>query len=303
MNRMEQIRFLNEILLEEMPEYMAQAREFPCKEQAQRRLLRSLMNVRPPLPLRPDFLRVQDELLSAEREEKGVIDVENLPTAASDPRLILWQGDITRLRADAIVNAANDALLGCFWPCHGCIDNAIHSAAGLQLRDECGRIMAAQARPEPTGRAKLTAAYNLPARFVLHTVGPIIRGALREEDCQLLASCYRSCLELAEQNGLRSVAFCCISTGEFHFPNRKAAEIAVNTVTSFLDRAKSHEPAGGPNLAASGPAIHDAINHEINNHGTINHGISNHNMKVIFNVFKDEDDTIYRQLLGADRDA
>lgn len=298
MDRREQIRFLNEILLEEMPEYMAQAREFPCEEQAQRRLLRSLMNVRPLLPLRTDFLRVQDELLSAEREEKGVIDAESLPTASSDSRLALWQGDITRLRADAIVNAANGALLGCFWPCHGCIDNAIHSAAGLQLRDECGRIMAAQGHPEPTGRAKLTGAYNLPSRFVLHTVGPIIRGALREEDCRLLASCYRSCLELAEQNGLRSVAFCCISTGEFHFPNRKAAEIAVNTVKSFLDRAKSHEPAKGPNPAGSGPAIHDAINHEINNYG-----ISNHTMKVIFNVFKDEDNTIYRQLLGADRDA
>ena len=176
MNRLEQIQYLIGVLLKEMPVYQTQAKDFPRDEQSQRRLLRSLMNVRPPLPLDVEFLAVQDELLLAEREEKGVVDAAALPVSASDSRLILWQGDITRLSVDAIVNAANSALLGCFVPCHGCIDNAIHSAAGLQLRDACNRLMEQQGHPEPTGQAKLTAGYNLPARYVLHTVGPIVQG-------------------------------------------------------------------------------------------------------------------------------
>ena len=170
-------------------------------------------------------------------------------------------GDITQFQADAIVNAANSALLGCFCPGHGCIDNAIHSAAGLQLRDECNAIMTAQGHPEPAGRAKLTKGYNLPAKYVLHTVGPIVRGQVSRRDRAELASCYRSCLELAAEKGLRSVAFCCISTGEFHFPHREAAEIAVETVTEFLRQPTSIQ-------------------------------------KVIFNVFKDLDAEIYRSLLG-----
>lgn len=266
MDRLEQIRYLIDILLFELPQYREQAARRSQDEDSQRRLLRGLMNLRPPLPLRSDFLAVQDQLLIAERQARGVVEAGALPACARGSRMSLWQGDITRLGAGAIVNAANSALLGCFVPCHGCIDNAIHSAAGLQLRDECSRIMAAQGRPEPTGRAKLTAGYNLPARHVLHTVGPIVRGPLRQEDCELLASCYRACLSLAAEHGLSSVAFCCISTGEFHFPNDKAAAIAVETVEGFL-----RQTGGG--------------------------------LKVIFNVFKDEDYALYRALLGADRPA
>ena len=263
MTRLEQIRTLNTILLKEMPQYREQAERFPADDASQRRLLRSLMNVRPPMPLDPAFLKVQNELLSAEREEKGVVDAMALPTVRSDPRLAVWQGDITRLKADAIVDADNSALLGCFVPCHGCIDNAIHSAAGLQLRDECAQIMRRQGRPEPNGRAKLTKGYNLPTRYVLHTVGPIVGRWVTWKDRQELAACYRSCLELAAEHSLRSVAFCCISTGEFHFPNREAAEIAVKTVREFLTGNATIE-------------------------------------RVIFNVFKDIDAEIYRRLLESD---
>ena len=266
MNRTEQLRYLNEALLAEMPRYREWAADFPRDDTAQRRLLRSLMNLRPPMPMSPEFLAVQDALLSAETAEKGVVDGEALPATVADPRLVLWQGDITRLRADAVVNAANSALLGCFVPCHGCIDNAIHSAAGLQLREECRRIMAEQGRPEPNGRARLTEGYNLPARYVLHTVGPIVRGRVTGENRRELASCYRACLELAAEHGLHSVAFCCISTGEFHFPNREAAQIAVDTVRECLRQKTSIR-------------------------------------RVIFNVFKDLDAEIYRGLLGPDRGA
>ena len=264
MTRLEQIRTLNTILLKEMPQYREQAERFPADDASQRRLLRSLMNVRPPMPLDPAFLKVQNELLSAEREEKGVVDAMALPTVRSDPRLAVWQGDITRLRADAIVDADNSALLGCFVPCHGCIDNAIHSAAGLQLRDECTAIMRAQGHPEPNGWAKLTKGYNLPARYVLHTVGPIVGRWVTWKDRREMAACYRSCLELAAEHGLRSVAFCCISTGEFHFPNREAAEIAVQTVQEWLAQQRTSIE------------------------------------RVIFNVFKDIDAEIYRRLLESD---
>lgn len=261
MNRMEKLQYLNQLLLDEMPEYRAQAAQFPNEDAAQRRLLRSLMNVRPPMPLKQEFLQVQDEVLSAEREAKGVVDADALPTVAANPRIAVWQGDITRLKADAIVDADNSALLGCFCPCHGCIDNAIHSAAGLQLRDECNQLMTAQGYPEPAGRAKLTRAYNLPAKYILHTVGPIVRGRVTCQDREELAACYRSCLELAADHDLETVAFCCISTGEFHFPNQEAAEIAVKTVTDHLQHNTSIR-------------------------------------KVIFNVFKDLDADIYRDLLG-----
>lgn len=261
MKRLEQIQQLNAMLLVEMPEYRGQAGQFPQEESAQRRLLRSLMNLRPPAPLSTRFLRLQDELLSSEREARNVVDGAGLPAVSSNPRIALWQGDITRLRVDAVVNAANSALLGCFHPCHGCIDNAIHSAAGLQLRDECSRLMRAQGCPEPTGRAKLTKGYNLPARYVLHTVGPTIRGRVTRRDREELASCYRACLELAAEHGLESVAFCCISTGEFHFPSQQAAEVAVKTAVDFLRRETSIK-------------------------------------KVIFNVFKELDEALYRRLLG-----
>lgn len=260
MDRIEMIHYLNGILLQEMPEYQPQANSFGPGEAEQRRLLRSLMNLRPPLPLRGDFLEIQDALLAAERQAKGVVDAEALPAAPLQPRLALWQGDITRLRADAIVNAANSALLGCFYPCHSCIDNAIHSAAGLQLRAECAQIMRAQGSPEPTGRAKLTGGYNLPARYVLHTVGPIVQGTVTQSDRAQLAACYRACLGSAAQHGLATIAFCCISTGEFHFPNQLAAQIAVSTVIDFLQAETCIR-------------------------------------KVIFNVFKDTDARLYHQLL------
>lgn len=261
MERIQQIQSLNKILLSEMPEYQPQAAQFPQEDRAQRQLLRSLMNVRPPMPLAPEFVTAQDELLSAECREKGIVNGAALPVTAAHPRIAVWQGDITRLAVDAIVDADNSALLGCFCPCHGCIDNAIHSAAGLQLRDECNQIMTAQGHPEPVGRAKLTKGYNLPAKYILHTVGPIVRHRVTPKDRAELASCYRSCLELAAEKGLSSVAFCCISTGEFHFPNQEAAETAVKTVTEFLRHNTSIK-------------------------------------KVIFNVFKDLDAQIYRRLLG-----
>ena len=234
MTRSEQIRFLNEALLEDMPQYRREAKRIPPDEENQRYFLRCLMNVREPRALSPRFFEVQDALLGAEREEKGVIHISELASIPADKRIVLWQGDITRLDADAIVNAANSQLLGCFRPGHNCIDNVIHSAAGLQLREECARIMRRQGHEEPTGQAKLTGGYNLPAKHVLHTVGPIISGPLTEEDRALLASCYRSCLLLAEEKDLRSVAFCCISTGVFRFPKDEAAQIAVESVRAYL---------------------------------------------------------------------
>lgn len=243
-------------LLREKAEY----KTIPIPDSAadKRRLLRSLMNVRPPAPVSEDFLKVQDEYLQGVLAEKEVTHIQDLTPV--QPGLYLWQGDITTLAVDAIVNAANSAMLGCFVPCHGCIDNAIHSAAGVQLRLECARIMAQQQGEEPTGRAKITRAYNLPCRYVLHTVGPIIDGRVTRQDRELLASCYRSCLELAATYGLKSIAFCCISTGEFHFPNELAAEIAIRTVKTYQQQ--------NPNR-----------------------------MEVIFNVFKDCDYEIYKKLL------
>ena len=261
MNRSEQLQYLNQILLTEMPQYREQAEAFPADDTSQRRLLRSLMNVRPPLPLPAGFLNVQDALLSAEREEKGVVDGNTLPSVPSDPRLIIWQGDITRLRVDAIVDADNSSLLGCFVPCHGCIDNCIHTYSGIQLRLACGRIMEEQGHEEPTGKAKITPAFNLPSDHVIHTVGPIVYGPLTQTHCRLLADCYRSCLETASEKGLKSIAFCCISTGEFHFPQEKTARIAVETVREFLQKESSIR-------------------------------------QVVFNVFKKEDYEIYKGILG-----
>lgn len=249
-------RFLIETL--KLEEESWRGIKIPDRKEEQKRLLRSLMNLRPPRPVSAEFLAVQDAYLQEEQRRKGIVDWKDLSPV--QPGIYLWQGDITRLRADAVVNAANSALLGCFVPCHGCIDNAIHWAAGVQLRLECARIMEGQGAEEPTGRAKITKAYNLPCRYVLHTVGPIISGSVTPKDCELLAGCYRSCLELAEEYRLESIAFCCISTGEFHFPNKLAAEIAVKTVKSWQ---KEHKESP----------------------------------EVIFNVFKDKDYDIYQQLL------
>ena len=235
MDRLKQIEELNQFLLEEMPRYREQAAQFPHTVSEQRRLLRSLMNLRPPMPLDPAFLRPQDKLLSTEREEKGVVDGDRLPGTPSDQRLALWQGDITRLKVDAIVDAGNSALLGCFCPCHGCIDNAIHSFAGIQLRLACDDLMRAQGYDEPVGRAKTTPAFNLPASFIVHTVGPnVSSGVPTAAQDEQLASCYRACLNTAADAGCTSLAFCCISTGEFRFPRERAARIAVDEARAWL---------------------------------------------------------------------
>ena len=257
MNQQDRREYLIQRLLAEREDY--KNRMMPETEEEQWILLRSLLNVREPKAADQDFLRVQDEYLQAEIEKKGITDLAVLRPVREN--IYLWQGDITALRADAIVNAANSQMLGCFAPCHLCIDNAIHTFAGVQLRLACARLMKVQGRPEPTGHAKITPAFNLPSKYVLHTVGPIISGPLSVKDCALLRSCYRSCLELAEENGLKSIAFCCISTGEFHFPNDRAAEIAVETVGEYQKETGSR-------------------------------------MKVVFNVFKNEDLAIYSRILA-----
>lgn len=244
-------------LLAERKEY--QDIRVPSKLSDKRRLLRSLMNVRPPAPVSEEFLRVQDAYLQERLAQRGVTGLQDLTPVR--PGLYLWQGDITTLAVDAIVNAANSGMTGCYIPCHGCIDNAIHTYAGVQLRLECARIMSGQQGEEPVGQAKITKAYNLPCRYVLHTVGPMINGAVTKTDREQLSSCYRSCLDLAAANGLHSVAFCCISTGEFHFPNELATQIAIETVQDW----QRQNP--------------DKI-------------------EVIFNVFKDSDHELYKRLLG-----
>jgi len=256
MTQDERLDYLLHCLLAERKEY-ADIR-MPDDLSEKRRLLRSLMNVRPPVPASAEFLAVQDAYLQESLSERGVTRLQDMRSA--QPGLYLWQGDITTLAVDAIVNAANSQMLGCFVPCHGCIDNAIHTYAGVQLRLECAHVMAAQKEEEHTGGAKITKAYNLPCHYVLHTVGPIIHGSVTQTDRELLASCYRSCLELAAEYGLYSVAFCCISTGEFHFPNELAAQIAIQTVTDWQKQNANQ-------------------------------------MEVIFNVFKDSDRKIYERLL------
>ena len=258
MTQTERRKYLIAALLKEQPQYSEI--EIPTSEQEQKILLRSLFNIRMPLPVNNEFLTIQDTYLQEEVRQKGITSVVDLQPLQNG--LYLWQGDITTLQCDGIVNAANSQMLGCFCPNHGCIDNAIHTFAGTQLRLACAELIRKQGHEEKTGNAKITPAYNLPCRYVLHTVGPIIRGRLTTQDCDLLASCYRSCLELAEQNNLKSIAFCCISTGEFHFPNDKAAEIAIQTVKEY--KAQTHS-----------------------------------RIEVIFNVFKEIDYNIYRELLRA----
>lgn len=215
-----------------------------------RMTLRSLMNIRMPRRMPDDVLKVQDEFLTGEAKEKGIVTLAEILTLKEQygskrpyaDKLSVWQGDITRLKVGAIVNAANSQMLGCFVPCHRCIDNAIHSAAGIQLREECSHIMNqkriryGKGYEEPTGTATITKGYNLPAEYVIHTVGPIVYHRLTEELCQDLRNCYKSVLECALENGIRSAAFCCISTGEFRFPNEEAAKIAVETVLNFLEQ-------------------------------------------------------------------
>ncbi len=259
MNQNERRLFLIRSLLNERLEYRDW--RIPQDVSDQKLLLRGLLNVRPTQVCNPEFLRVQDAYLRQATAEKGITDCSALSPV--QPGLYLWQGDITTLKCDAIVNAANSGMTGCYAPNHRCIDNAIHTFAGVQLRLACAEIMERQGCPEPTGKAKITPAFNLPCRYILHTVGPIVDESPTERDCAQLESCYRACLTLAVENHLESIAFCCISTGEFHFPNEQAAQIAVQTVKTFLNQKSSVK-------------------------------------KVIFNVFKDLDREIYARLLRAD---
>lgn len=207
--------------------------EIPADMQSQKQLLRALFNVRPPRPADAEFLRVQDAHLQEETRRKGITNYKDLQPIQQG--IYLWPGDITTLKCGGIVNAANSRMLGCFHPNHDCIDNAIHTCAGVQLRLECAEIMQRQGHEEPTGRTKITGAFNLPCDHILHTVGPIVGGRVTAEDKQELRDCYISCLRLAKENGIKSVAFCCVSTGFFRFPNRLAAEIAVETVRNYKD--------------------------------------------------------------------
>lgn len=248
MDRLENIDHALKILLKETGEQIDIPRTLPLKQQ----LMRALMNVWHPSLPSSELLQAQDAELRMQREEKGIVEI-------AEEGIQLWKGDITRLKVDAIVNAANSQMLGCFIPLHPCIDNAIHSAAGIQLRCACNGMMQAQGHEEPTGQAKITPGFNLPARYVIHTVGPIIpNGIPTKEQEELLGSCYRSCLRVAEDHRLRSVAFCCISTGVFHFPQKRAAEIAVKTIKEYpKQRIKT----------------------------------------IVFNVFTDTDYAIYQQLI------
>lgn len=260
MTHNEKLFYLTKELLSESSQYKGMA--IPSDIGKQKRLLRTLMNIREPLPISREFQEIQDQYLTEEVEEKGIVDGNALPASKLDSRLVLWKGDITTLKTDAIVNAANSRLLGCFVPCHSCVDNIIHSVSGIQLRLACHEIMEGQGYEEPTGRAKITPAFNLPCSYVIHTVGPIVSKRLTETHCSQLAGCYRACLELASEKKLKSIAFCCISTGEFHFPHDRAAEIAVQTVQEFLKTDSQIE-------------------------------------RVIFNVFQEEDYEIYQDILEA----
>ena len=216
MTQDERRHYLIKYLLKEQVRF--RGRELPADKQGQENLLRSLMNVRLPKPVSEEFIRIQDEYLVERNKERGITDVADLKPVASDPRLCMWQGDITTLKCDAIVNACNSQMLGCFSPMHACIDNFIHTYAGIQLRLEMNEIMTKQGHGEETGKAKITSGYNLPAKYILHTVGPMIQWEVTREDEELLASCYRECLKLAADTGVESVAFCCLSTGVFRFP-------------------------------------------------------------------------------------
>lgn len=257
MKQEERRLYLIRELLHEQPRY--RNIEISKDHAEQKKLLRSLMNIRMAAPISEAFLQTQDEYLQETIKEKGITDIKDLIPA--EEGIYLWQGDITTLKCDATVNAANSGMTGCYQPCHNCIDNCIHTYAGVQLRNACAEIIEKQGYEEPTGCAKITSAFNLPCKYVLHTVGPIVQGHLTKEHEELLASCYRSCLELADENGVKSVAFCCISTGVFMFPNERAAEIAVQTVRDYRKEKNS-------------------------------------GIEVIFNVWKDEDYEIYRELLG-----
>lgn len=242
-------------------EYPSSRMEIPADAEGQRTLLRALMNVRRPKAVGRRFLEVQDAYLQEELAAKKVTRLSDLCPVQDG--VYLWRGDITTLECGAIVNAANSGMTGCYQPCHNCIDNCIHTYAGVQLRLKCAEIMARQGVEEPAGQARITPAYNLPCDYVIHTVGPIVQGELMRHHCELLESCYRSCLALADENRISSIAFCCISTGVFMFPGDKAAEIAVRTVQDYRSETGS-------------------------------------DIEVIFNVFRERDERIYGKLLRTD---
>lgn len=259
----ERLQYLVEKFIEDSDDY--KDLKVPYDTDTRQKILRSLMNIRMPKKMNEDVISVQDEYLRERAREKGTVTLSDIPEI--EDRLSIWQGDITRLEVDAIVNAANSQMLGCFIPMHTCIDNCIHSFAGIQLRDACNQQMGLLRRKygsnyeQPTAVPMLTEAYNLPAKKVIHIVGPIVQDQLTPQLEEDLANCYKNTLDLCQQSGLHSVAFCCISTGVFRFPNDRAAEIAVKTVKEWM-----------------------------NNHpGSID--------RVIFNVFKDEDLEIYNSLI------
>ena len=256
MNQSERRKYLIDALLKESRMY--QRIQLPADTDEQKQLLRSLMNLRPASPITEEFEDVQDEYLKDANAEKGFITLSDMDEL--QPDIFLWQGDNTRLKVDAIVNAANSGMTGCYQPCHNYIDNCIHTYAGIQLRNYCAELMEKQGHEEPTGKAKITPGFNLPCDFVIHTVGPIVHGRLTSHHEELLRSCYESCLKIADENNVESIAFCCISTGVFMFPNRRAAEIAVQTVKEYKQTTGSQ-------------------------------------IKVVFNVFKDSDREIYKELL------
>lgn len=257
MNQRERRQILIRSLLKEQPDYQTIA--IPESMEEQKVLLRSLMNLRMPAPISAQLQQIQDEYLQEENRKRGIVELSELTPIREG--IYLWRGDITRLRCGAIVNAANSGMTGCYQPCHNCIDNCIHTFSGMQLRNYCSELMGQQGFEEPTGTAKITPAFNLPCDYVIHTVGPIVYKKLTQLHCRQLASCYRSCLEAADQKQVRSIAFCCISTGVFMFPNEEAAKIAVQTVMDCKADTDSK-------------------------------------IEVIFNVFKELDEQIYRSLLG-----
>ena len=259
MTQQERLRYLLEGLVAEYKERNNEHLDIPVSEEEQFTLFRSLCNIRPAGAMPLEWMKIEDEYLITLAREKGIVTINDMEER--EPQIYLWQGDITRLSVDAIVNAANNQLLGCFAPNHKCIDNEIHTFAGIELRMECARMTEYMDMPEKTGVARMTYGYNLPAKHVIHTVGPIIYEAVTDKERRELASCYRSCLQLANAYNLHSIAFCCISTGEFRFPNEEAAQIAVHTVRTYLKE-------------------------------------SNSKIKVVFNVFKDIDYDIYDKLLS-----
>lgn len=273
MNQEERLDYLLKFLCEDYIQY----KDMKVENNEKRMDMRSLMNIRMPKPISVEFTKIQDEFLQRESAENGIISWKDIPNIGvlygtkyeHGDKISLWQGDITRLKVDAIVNAANSHMLGCFVPCHKCIDNAIHSAAGIELREECNHYMNSKKEKdryyeEPTGSAVVTKGYNLPCQYVIHTVGPIVHGKLTDALRNDLRSCYKSCLEASVDNGIRTIAFCCISTGEFRFPNDDAAKIAMTSIKEFLDfNAEKVD-------------------------------------RIIINVFKDVDLEIYKELMNAD---